>query len=305
MDAPTYHLTSDDPGVGDRLRAWLDGTCLAWPGPFQLDVEVGGDPPMVHDPRPPLRQPTVAIQAGPPDGSVRITWDIAPAVAVVHPTHPRARLWLSEAAAGQLHRGERSFLLVLLVFLLRRLGWYHVHGGALLEPGGRGWLLAGGSGTGKSTTTALLASRGWRVSTDDIGFALSEPSGIRIAGTRSDIALRPGGVALLDRGGGSRIPRRGKLGFGAEALGGGWVATVRPDIIAFTQLGPKTGFTPLAPREVLAELVSWSQWVLYEPLHAQEHLDVLSRLAGQAPGFRLVLGPDLHEHPGLLEEFNP
>lgn len=301
---PGYDLDCADAAARGALTAWLDGSRLPWPGRFSISVVVSETPPFGPDARQMLRQPTVAIQAGPPTGTVRIVWERCPAAAEIHPERPEGLLWLSPAAIPRLEEGERSFLLVVLVFLLRRLGWYHVHGAALSDPSGRGWLFAGSSGTGKSTTTALMASRRWQVATDDIGFLVPRPDGIAIAGLHSSIALRKGGIALLDARGGEPLPLRGKTALPIEALGGEWIPEVQPRILAFTRLGERTALAPMAPRDVLASLVKWSQWVLYEPLHAQEHLDALSRLAAQARGHALTLGPDLLENPALLEEFN-
>ncbi len=229
-------------------------------------------------------------------------WEQYPALAVIHPTLPQADLWLSPAAVSHLEAGHRSFFLIVMVFVLRRLGWYHVHGAALVDPSGRGWLLAGDSGSGKSTTTALLASNGWAVSTDDIGFLVNRGSAAAILGFHSPIALRAGGQRLLGAAGGVRLARRDKSGFLPEELGGRWVAEVVPEVIAFPRLGERTGVGPMGPAEVLVSLVKWSQWVMYEPVHSQEHLDALGRMASQARCFDLTLGPDLFEHPERLLE---
>lgn len=297
-----FELECADPVVHRVLSDWLDASGMSWPGPFRLRATVSDTPPFEPDSREVLRQPTVRIQAGPPCGTVRVSWGEAPAMAVVHPTRPEAELWFSPAAAARLEKAERTFLLVVLVFVLRRLGWYHVHGAALVDPFGRGWLIAGDSNCGKSTTTALLASRGWGVCTDDIGFLASRPSGVATLGFRSRIALREGGQELLRARGGHPLPQRGKAGFWPEELGGTWMPGTIPVMIAFPRIGARSALAPAPPREVLASLVKWSQWVLYEPVHAQEHLDTLGRLARQARCFDLTLGPDLFANPDILLE---
>jgi hypothetical protein len=240
---------------------------------------------------------------------VRIEWEEFPAVAVVHETEPRATIWFSPAAAAQLEDGDRSFLLITLVFILRRIGWFHVHGAALTDPRGRGWLIAGNSHCGKSTTTALLATRGWQVATDDIGFLTMHEEDAVVMGFHSLIALRPGGQAMLGARhaalGGEVLERRNKHGFLAEELGAKWTPRVTPRIIAFPSLGERTTMERAVPRVALSEIVKWSSWVLYEPGFAQEQLDVLGRLAAQARCYHLTLGPDLFEHPDMLEELIP
>ncbi|NOT07157.1 MAG: hypothetical protein HOP28_03035 [Gemmatimonadales bacterium] len=301
-NAGGYELDCADPAVEAGLRAWLTESELAWPGRFRISVTVSPTPPFGSDTREPLRQPTVVIQAGPPSGTVRVMWTSAPAMAVVHPTRPEVALWFSPEAVPHIAEAARTFLLVVLVFVLRRLGWYHVHGAALRDPEGHGWLIAGDSNCGKSTTTALVASRGWGIGTDDIGFLAAHGRKIAVMGFRSRIALRSGGRSLLGAKGGLPLPERAKEGYWPEELGGHWVPEILPEIIAFPTIGEQTELAPMAPRDVLAGLVKWSQWVLYEPVHSQEHLDALGRLANQARCYHLTLGPDLFERPDLLVE---
>jgi hypothetical protein len=166
--------------------------------------------------------------------------------------------------------------------------------------------MVGNSKAGKSTTTAFLATKGWQISTDDIGF-LSTAEGKAVArGPRERIALRRGGQELLGvetKG----IPHRlrNKRLYWPEELGGAWTPLVIPEIIVFPQFGERTAVTPATPRRALSELVKWSRWVLFEPQHAQEHLDVLGQLARQSQCFELTLGPDLFTRPERFEDLVP
>lgn len=300
--AGAYELICDDPVARRALAAWLDGMRLPWPGEITLTVVVGRQCPFPDDGREVFRQPDVLIQGGGRDGVLRLTWQSAPAVAIIDHQQPSATVWFSPAAIEQLPNGERSFLLLLLIFLLRRVGWFHIHGAALRDRQGRGWLLAGNSHTGKSTTTALMAQHGWQVSTDDMSFVEWQPFGCVVHGVHSRVALREGGRALLGATGGLPLPERRKDGFWAEELGSVWIPTVRPGIVAFPEIGARTSMVPARARQTLGALVKWSLCVLYEPAFAEQHLDVLSSLAAQARCFDLTLGPDLFSHPHLLEE---
>lgn len=188
---------------------------------------------------------------------------------------------------------------------MRRLGWYHVHGAALVDPRGRGWLIAGDSNCGKSTTTALVATRGWQIGTDDIGFLALRDDKVVSMGVRTRIALRAGGVALLGAKGGEIMERRQKEGFWPEELGGAWAPVVVPEIVAFPRIGERTAIERATPRVALSNIVMWSHWVLYEPQFAQEHLDVLGHVVRQSRCYNLTLGPDLFENPDLLENLIP
>ena len=297
-----YVVTGNDRAAMRLVQNWLDGTCLQWPGEFRLHVEVGTHSPFEPDYRTPIEQPNVLIQTGGDAGTVRITWLSTDAIAEIHSTLPEATLWLSPAALSRFESSQRSFLLATLVFLLRRLGWYHVHGATLIDPRGRGWLIAGDSNCGKSTTTALLATRGWQVGTEDIGFIVQDGDHIVSRGMSAPIALRDGGRDLLGLPGGTPLLRtEPKTGFWPEELGTAWAPCVRPEIIAFPRIGERTRVERAPTLVALREVVKWSMWVLYEQAFAQEHLDVLGRLAGQSRCFNLTLGPDLFDNPDMLE----
>lgn len=300
----TIRLECDDPDLRAALLGWLKSGGLTPPDTLVLAVAVGDPAPPMNDSRTVFRQPGVAIRTGPPQGGVHIWWDVAPAVAELAPGEKTARVTMSPAAVARFEECSRSFLMTVLIFLLRRTAWHHVHGATAVAPSGMGWLIAGNSHAGKSTTAALLASCGWPVGTDDIAFLA--PAGHRVAvqGYHGPIALRPGAYELLGRAGGVRLPRRRKMGYRPEDLGGAWAPTVDPSVILFTSVGndAETTAAPLGGRETMAELVRWSAWVVLEPEIAQEHLDLIARLAGQARSFRVRLGRDLFEHPTRLAE---
>jgi hypothetical protein len=213
---------------------------------------------------------------------------------------------LSPKAVENLEESTRTFFLTVLIFLLRRAGWHHVHGGTAVDPKGRGWLFAGDSHSGKSTTAALVCSQGWAVGTDDIAFLAPAGDRVEVRAFRSRIALRSGGQDLLARSGGVPLLRRGKTGFWPDELGGTWVPTVEPEIVTFTTVGGKsTRAEALSPGQTLAQLVRWSAWVVVEPGLADEHLALISRLGRQSRAYQVSLGRDLFNHPGLLSELIP
>ncbi len=300
----TINLVCEDATVRRALQAWLDATRLEPPGNLTLDVRVGDSTPTSRDARPAFRQPGVVVRSGPPQGGVRLWWDVAPAVAELAPGASVARVTLSPAAAEQLARCTGTFLITVLIFLLRRAGWHHVHAATAIDPAeGRGWLLAGNAAAGKSTTAALLATRGWAVGTDDLAFLMASDARVAVAACRAPIALRDGGRRLLHRIGGLPLAEREKFAFWPEDLGGVWAPRVEPAVILFPSIGDgRTTATSLGPREALAELVRWSAWVVLEPELAQPHLDLLGALARQARAYRVTLGRDLFAHPDRLAE---
>lgn len=287
-----------------RVEEWLTDSRLpavVWPTFRFREVE---ELEANVDTRPVFTQPTVSIQAGSPGGGVRIRWDVVPAEALVDEFQPEATITITPGVYATLDLFLRTMMVVVLLFAQRRRGSFHVHAAALETPGGEGWLLAGKSGGGKSTTTARLARHGWRVSTEDIAFIEPGDSGrVRVRGFRTRLALRPGGAELLAVRGGVEFADRGKVGVWPEELGGSWLPHVTPRVIAFTTVGEgPTLVEPMSSMDAMRGLLQWSMWVLFETTGSSEHLDLLSALTAQTRAYRVRLGRDFVDHPELLLE---
>jgi hypothetical protein len=299
-------IECNDAPFAAEFSAWLAGSGIPLPDGFRLRIEVSDTIPAAEDPRTVYSIVGIGIQAGEPLGVVHLGWDKAPAWARIEEHRPEATVHLSRQALADPDLVFRTFLLVVVIFILRRDGRYHMHAGTAIDPHGRGWLLVGNSGSGKSTTTALLASRGWRVGTDDIAFLTQSGDRTAVQGFRSPIALRPGGYDHLAREGGIPLTRRGKTGFYPVDLGAEWVLSVEPEFVVLTALGePPTRLEPISPRAAMKALIQSSPWVMFEATAAQEHLDLLARLGRQAACFQATLAPDLFTAPGALEDFLP
>jgi len=291
--------------VTTGVQEWLDRTELSPPGSLGVDLQSGAVP-RAPDTTPIFEQPEIAIHRT-AEGGVAIRWLTAPAHAEIPRGDDRARVWIGEEAQAKLELCCHYLMSMVLIFLLRRAGWHHLHATSAIDPRGRGWLLAGNTQAGKSTTAALLASRGWAVGNDDMVFLTREAKGDVVAiARRNPIALRTGGRALLGRLGGRFDERRKKTLFTPEDLGGSWAPRVRPDILLFISVGDtETTLQRISPGEVLSQLVRWSAWVILEPDLAQPHLDLLAALGAQTRCFRASLGPDLFTNPDLLMELVP
>ncbi len=302
MSAPAIEIRCSDVSVKAVLEGWLARLSLAAPPGLVLDVSVSAAAiPALTEVV--FEQPQVRFARGPGGRGLRVLWEEAPAIAEVPGDAATASIRLSPAAVEKLELCTRTFLMVVLIVLLRRVGWYHLHAATAIDPQGRGWLVAGNAHAGKSTTAALLAASGWRVGTDDAAFLERRGDRIIVHTCRAPIALRDGGLGLLARAGGVSLPDRGKTGYRPEDLGGVWTPLVDPEVVIFTAVGnAKTSAKPLDRRGAVAELVRWSAWVMLEPDLAQDHLNVLTRLTGQARCYRVTLGRDLFSRPNRLIE---
>jgi hypothetical protein len=291
--ATSIQVDCPDPDARNRIQRWLERSRLQPSIPVTLRIR-RGIPPSTPDSRPIFAQPAVHIQAGPPSHDVRITWRIEPAVAVLPAGATYADVTLSDAALKRFDDCVDTFLITVLILLLRRVGWHHVHAAAVIDPEGRGWLLAGNARAGKSTTAALLASHGWAVGTDDTSFLVADGDCVQVVAPRYPLALREGGHALLGRPRGIPLHRRKKTGCWPEDLGGRWTPRVTPQILLFTTVGDReTTTAPLRGSEALAHLVRWSAWVILEANLAQSHLELLKRLSAQTTSYQVMLGSDV------------
>jgi hypothetical protein len=291
-----------DATVRATLETWLAELRIAAPPGLALDVALVPEIEVQNGERV-FEQPEVAFLRGANGSGLRIVWDEAPAVADLPGGAHTASVRLSALAASQLEQSLGNFFMAVVIILLRRAGWYHLHAATAVDPSSRGWLFAGNAHCGKSTTAALLAASGWQVGTDDAAFLESRDGRVIVHTCRAPIALRPGGRALLARAGGIELPERGKVGYWPEDLGGIWTPLVFPEIVIFTTVGDAQTTGERIPRAAaLGELVRWSAWVMLEPDLAQDHLNALTRLTVQARCYRVTLGRDLFARPNRLTE---
>jgi hypothetical protein len=291
----------DVPALRGAVEGWLVDSRLIPPRPIELRITLVDEAWGGVDPRPCLRQPDLALYYGPPDNEQRLVWRDGVGHALVAPGSGSAAVAITSELADKPERWLRPFLLLVVAALLRGAGWNHIHAATAMDPMGRGWLIAGDSNSGKSTTAALLASRGWSVGTDDTAFLVDGTTPVEVLGWHEPIALRNGGYQLLGLKGGQLLARRHKTGFLPEELGGRWVHSVTPDIVAIAAIhdGP-TRLESLRPALAVADLLSWSLLFIADPGGAQRHLELVTRLAAQCRCYRLRLGRDIFEHPDLL-----
>ena len=296
----------DEPALRESVEAWLAESRLLAPQAIHLTITTTSAAWAGGDARPCLRQPDLALHYGPPDDFLRLVWRDGAGHAVVSARSGTAAVQITREVAARPEAWLRPFLLLVVAALLRGGGWNHIHAATAIDPGGRGWLIAGDSNSGKSTTAALLASRGWSVGTDDTAFLVDGTNPVEVVGWHEPIALREGGFQLLRLSGGQPLARRRKTGFLPEDLGGRWVGRVVPDIVAIAAIHDgATRLEPVRAALAVADLLSWSLLFVVEPGGAQRHLELVTRLAAQARCYRLRLGRDIFEHPDLLSGLVP
>lgn len=206
-----------------------------------------------------------------------------------------------EFRAGRLARGpgyaraspsaRRALARTGAILRLRQRRRFFVHAAGVVDPEGRGWLLLGASGTGKSTLAYALVREGWSLLGED--GVIVEPAALGIVGHgwRSPLLVSAGlGEhfpelrALADRAM-PNDPRR-RIPLAARE-----VARAPIRALVLLQRGEPGSLTPLDRRELLPELVWQSPWVLIPDRDADPHFRGLALLAERTATFRFVHGP--------------
>jgi hypothetical protein len=199
---------------------------------------------------------------------------------------------------------SHPFFTLPLIECAKRRGLYNLHAAGLTR-NGRGLLIAGTSGTGKSTLTLALMRAGFGFMGDDMVFIVKRPDGLRILGFHDEIDLTddtarmfPELHFLLDRPTRPGWPKRQLL---AEDVYDVNIAReANPEVIIFPRVAhtQRTAITPISTGQAFMELMP--SILLMEKRSSQEHLNALSELARQCRSYRLDTGHDIDAIPDLL-----
>lgn len=299
-------VRAEHPIVLALVTEWLDISRITLSQPVTLDIEVAPLEPLPADATFNFHQANVQIRSAGPDMPIVFEWGPGIGRCVLGSTSTTAHVVIEERGIERKNELLRTFLLLVCTFLMRRVGYHHIHSATLISPEGKGLLLVGKSGSGKSTTTALLAKRGWTVGTDDIAFMVAgeKPGTTDIVAWRERIALHHDSAVATGHIGGDELTARHKRGWFVEELGTSWAQRVTPEVIVLptSSADAPTSVRPLKARETLTRIMPSSPWVTLEAAYADEHLDLLTRLVNQARSFEATVGKDLFDRPEILPE---
>lgn len=202
-------------------------------------------------------------------------------------------------------------LMIALAPLYRRQGWFPLHAFAAMAPNGRAALLAGPTGSGKTTTGLALLSAGWKLLSNDSPLLSLRAGQIHVLAYPGRLSAFDNSLALFPHL--SRfIPvapamseERPKRVFRVEEAfpepwaeagpaGGVFLPQVVPGLPESTleEVSPKTAVLSLLPQAI----EGWDKAAIRQTLH------LLTCLVMQAPCYTLKLSPHLAQLPDLLAQ---
>lgn len=219
------------------------------------------------------------------------------------PATSSARLFVDRAAGEWEWVATRPLLTLCLLELLKRHGLFGVHAaGAAID--GRAAILAGASGSGKSTTALALLLDGWSLLGDDILFLRADGARPTVLGFPDEIDASPSTFGYFPSLGAAEswpmLRGYAKRQLAPDAVRpGGTIAQAEPAVILLPTLGAERhALDPVDEGAALLELLP--NVLLTHVALAQAHLDLLGALIRVCRPYRLSLGPALSGLSPLL-----
>ncbi|MFQ3582018.1 hypothetical protein J8C06_09955 [Chloracidobacterium validum] len=211
-----------------------------------------------------------------------------------------------------------AFLRLILLFLLRRLGWFELHGGACVHTG-RGYIFVGASGSGKTSAVLGLLEAGWDYVSDDALLVRQVFSNqAAVDGAVSALYVRAGRALFsVTTDGLRRFPhlqphaeRRLQhvekwIVDPAAIWSGRHEPVAQPDFLFFCQLrdAEETQLQPLPMADALARLMVSTPWLALDRDTAEAHLATYRKLIESCYSFTLLMGRDVLHCPSQLATY--
>jgi len=215
------------------------------------------------------------------------------------------RISFPESEAGNTGLLSHSLFTVPLAELLKRHGLYMVHA-AGLSLGGKGLLIAGAAGAGKTTLTIALLRDGFGFLGDDTIFLRVSSAGLHALAFPDEIDVTPDTIQFFPElrclaGQPSASSRRKRSLAPSRVYDARPVTKCRPAVLVFPQVARahQSALTPMPKDAAFLELLC--NVLRTEAASAQAHLDALAALVKQCLCFRLQTGRDFNALPNLLQ----
>jgi hypothetical protein len=201
---------------------------------------------------------------------------------------------------------RKDLLLYSLLLLLYRRGFLALHASGVSREGA-GYLFVADCGSGKSTHTYTLVSRGWSYLGDDVLLLRNEGTRLEALALRRDLCLDPALARhfpeVLTEGETSPFASRGKRLLRMRRLHANrLVERCLPRVLVFPEIvsGPESRLLPLEPAAALLGLVRQGIGIRLDPERVPVHFELLGRLVRQSRCYRLLAGRDAERDPEVV-----
>lgn len=290
------HAEADVVVAGTRLRVRIAGAAVAeavLPPLSRVAGAVVGEPDLVltaFDTATSGERPPLPIGApGRRDGaSTHLMYEpVSPVLCVLDPVARRGVFWTEDASTLPVWH-VASPLRDLLRWALRPRGLHFVHGAVVGDERG-GVLLAGASGSGKSTTAMLCASHGLGHLTDDYCVVSLDDPPVAHA-LFSTAKLDGAALARLELA--EPAPTDGTKAVLEPARVGATIDRLPLRALVLPRVGDRTGvLEPISPAAALAGLAPST--LIQLPGSSGADLSAMGTIVRSLRSFRLQVGPDL------------
>lgn len=205
----------------------------------------------------------------------------------------------------------RSFLRIALLFFVRRLGFFEIHGGACVAPTGEGMIFLGNSGSGKTSAVLSVIEAGWNFIGDDallveVFKAEHEAEQVWVRSARNRFSMTAHAL--------ERFPRLNQFAYKAVQRIDKWVfdpvlawpgrqtTICRPAFLIFSRIADQADseVRPVRAGDALGRLMASTPWIALDRETAATHINVYRSLAHSCYSFELQAGRDLLENPSRL-----
>lgn len=197
---------------------------------------------------------------------------------------------------------KQEFLMLSLLWLLRKHGVYGLHGNALLKEG-CGIILVGSTCSGKSTTALSLIRDGWQYLSDDVTLLKQNHQGVEAIALQKGFSVDP---SLARHYPELEGPLRTSSSNGHKRMidltsiyPGRHVPRCIPNVLIFPSIVHQKQ-SQLIPIDNVAALIELSRncgGIFVDRNKVEVQMEVLKQLAYQTSCYQLLAGRDLHEEP--------
>ena len=204
-------------------------------------------------------------------------------------------------------KSKQEFFMLSLLWLLRPVGFYALHANGIVKDG-IGFLIVGGTGSGKSTTALSLIRQGWEFLSDDVTLLRASSERIEAVAFLKGFSIDP---HLADR-----CPELHRHGETSSCNGSKTYININslypdqflpcclPKVLIFPKIvsGRKSQLRPVDRAKALIWLIENSGGIMLDKDMAVNQIEVLKQLIYQTRSYQLLAGLDLYEDPGKISE---